>query len=369
LDGPLPHNDSITPVLKNFIMKKTTLVLLTFLLQTALTFSVQAQQTYAEKLGWPKGAKVVIFHVDDAGMSYNSNRGAIRSIEEGVATSVSIMMPCPWSAAFTKLAKEKGWDAGLHLTLTSEWKQYRWPGLTGKSQTPSLHDHEGALWPSVAEVVKNSNADAVEKEIRAQLDRALTIGFRPTHLDSHMGTLFADEAFLERYIKVGIEYGIPVMFPGGNNKLLTECMNYPVIQKLKAEGKWKEGMKLPTPAPIAKAKPVGEMIWKAGLPVLDDLHTMSGEWKPEGSSTLEEIGRYKTQKFKEIIKDMQPGVAMLIVHSTELTEDFDKISGSGRSRHADMLSMIDPELRKFIEKEGVILTTWKELMERRKKAK
>lgn len=323
--------------------------------------------TYAEKLGWPKGAKVVIFHVDDAGMSYESNVGAIRSIEEGVATSASIMMPCPWSAAFTKLARQKGWDAGLHLTLTSEWQEYRWPGLTGKSQTPSLHDNEGALWHSVEEVVKNSNADAVEKEIRAQLDRALSIGFRPTHLDSHMGTLFADQAFLERYIKVGIEYGIPVMFPGGNNKLLTESMTYPMIKKLKAEGKWKEGMALPMIPTLAKAKSVGEMIWKAGLPVLDDLHTISGEWKPEGNSTVQELGKYKTQMFKKILTDMQPGVAMIIVHSTEVTEHFNHISGSGKSRHGDLLSMIDPELKEYVKKEGIILTTWKELHERRKK--
>jgi len=66
--------------------------------------------------------------------------------------------------------------------------------------------------PNVASVVKNATADEVEREIRAQLDRARTMGFEPTHLDSHMGTLFATDAFIERYIKVGIEQKIPVMF-------------------------------------------------------------------------------------------------------------------------------------------------------------
>jgi predicted glycoside hydrolase/deacetylase ChbG (UPF0249 family) len=146
-----------------------------------LTENAMAQTTYAEKLGWPKGAKVVIFHVDDAGMSYSSNRGAVRSIEEGVATSASIMMPCPWAASFVKYALQHPLvDAGLHLTLTSEWKDYRWPPLNGISHSPGLVDEEGCMWHEVAQVVKNANPDIVETEIRAQVERALKMG-PPTH--------------------------------------------------------------------------------------------------------------------------------------------------------------------------------------------
>jgi hypothetical protein len=64
---------------------------------------------------------------------------------------------------------------------------------------------EGALWASVAEVVTHAKPDEVDREIRAQLDRAVRMGFHPTHLDSHMGTLFATPAFLERYVQLGIE--------------------------------------------------------------------------------------------------------------------------------------------------------------------
>ncbi|MEX0882187.1 MAG: polysaccharide deacetylase family protein, partial [Cyclobacteriaceae bacterium] len=168
----------------------------------------QSETTYAEKLGFPPGVRVVIFHVDDAGMSYESNQGTIRSIEDGVATSCSIMMPCPWSASFVRYAIKEPMDAGLHLTLTSEWKDYRWHPLAGKDAVPGLVDQEGALWPSVQEVVKNASPDEVEKEIRAQIERALDMGLKPTHLDSHMGTLFYHTPFLERYIKVGVEYEI-----------------------------------------------------------------------------------------------------------------------------------------------------------------
>lgn len=307
---------------------------------------------YAERLGWPKGAKVIIFHVDDAGMSVNSNEGAINSIEKGVATSTSIMMPCGWAASFAKYAVEKGYDAGLHLTLTSEWHHYRWGPLAGVKQVPGLTDKEWCLWPEPEDVIQHASADEVEAEIRAQLARALSVGLHPTHLDSHMGTLFASRAYLERYIKVGIESKIPVMFPGGNNKLLIA------------------NLKQAAPDMLKDAHAVGEMIWKAGLPVLDDLVTYSGEWKPQpvnGKVSPEAYAKFKVKKFEEAIDSMEPGVAMFIVHSSVVTDDFRRISGSGDSRNADMLSMMDPELKDYIRRKGIILTTWREMMERRQK--
>src|SRR3954454_5178668 len=185
------------------------LLLVIFCLQI---FKGQTQDsTYAEKLGYPKGARVVILHVDDAGMSFDSNEGVIQAMTKGVATSCSVMMPCPWVPGFVHyLQQHKQMDAGLHLTLTSEWKDYRWGPLAGKSSVPGLTDAEGDMWPGVEDVVKHASADEVDKEIRAQFDRAIAIGFIPTHLDSHMGTLFASPEFLKRYIAVGLEKHIPV---------------------------------------------------------------------------------------------------------------------------------------------------------------
>ena len=182
----------------------------------------QEDPTYAEKLGWPKGTRALILHVDDVGMSYDTELGTIEAIEKGVANSLSVMMPTPWVPHAVEWIKASRADAGLHLTLTSEWKSYRWGPVAGKPAVPGLVDPQGALWPNVASVVKNATADEVEREIRAQLDRARTMGFEPTHFDSHMGTLFASEAFRERYIKVGIEQKIPVMFPGGHNFYTTQ---------------------------------------------------------------------------------------------------------------------------------------------------
>jgi predicted glycoside hydrolase/deacetylase ChbG (UPF0249 family) len=293
--------------------------------------------------------------------------GTIKAIEEGIANSVSVMMPCPWVPAFVKYLKEHPQvDAGLHLTLTSEWKDYRWGPLTGKPASPGLVDQEGALWPSVADVVGNASPDEVEAEIRAQLARARQMGFEPTHLDSHMGTLFASPAFLERYIKVGIEHQIPVMFPGGHNTAIFHQLSEEAI----AEGKIKKGQEFPPAAQVALFRDLGIKIWQAGLPVLDDLHNTSYDWTlPAGvKSTDENLRKLKTEKYIQSLKALKPGVTMVIMHCTAPTEVFKYISSSGDTRKGDLLAMIDPALKKAIQQEGIMLTTWRELKQRRDKA-
>lgn len=313
----------------------------------------QTGTTFAEKLGYPKGAKIIILHIDDLGMSYDSNLGSIEAMTKGVANSCSVMMPCPWVPEFVHYLKEHPeTDAGLHLTLTSEWKDYRWGPLSGKPAAPGLVDPEGAMWRGVADVVKHASADEVEKEIRAQVERARTMGFEPTHLDSHMGTLFATPAFIERYIKVGIEYKIPVMFPGGHNTLIAEEMKS-------------------TAADMQAARAVGKKLWDAGLPVLDDLYNDSYSWKPtpEIYADDKKLQQYKTGKYIEVLKSLKAGITMIIMHCTNTTEVFEHISDSGPTRRGDYLAMIDPELKKAIKKEGIILTTWREMKQRRDKVK
>jgi chitin disaccharide deacetylase len=312
-----------------------------------------ADSTYAQKLGFPKTARVLILHADDAGMSFDSNEGAINAISKGVATSVSVMMPCPWVPAFVHYLKaHPGIDAGLHLTLTSEWDAYRWGPLAGKNNVPGLVDKEGAMWSSVEDVVKHASADEAEKEIAAQLERAGTMGFEPTHLDSHMGTLFASPAFLERYIKLGIENHIPVMLPGGADVLIKEQLHAPDQQ-------------------IAQMQALGKILWNAGLPVLDDLHNGSYDWKiPEEIKTDDKkLQAFKTGKYIEAIKSLQPGVTMMIMHCTATTEVFPHISDSGSTRKGDMLAMMDPVFKKALQDAGIVLTTWRELKERRDKIK
>ena len=323
-----------------------------FILLSVIFFSARAQDsTYAEKLGYPKGARVVILHVDDVGMSYDSNEGAINAIVNGVATSCSVMMPCPWVPAFVHYMKvHPGIDAGLHLTLTSEWDEYRWGPLSGKPAVPGLVDNEGDLWPSVEDVVKHATADEVYTEIKAQLARARAMGFEPTHLDSHMGTLFGSPAFLQVYVKLGIENHVPVMMPAGKAALIQSEMHFPN-------------------ATMTQLRMIGKSLWDAGLPVLDDLYNNTYNWAVPDSLKKDDkrLQQWRTAKYIGALKELKPGVTMLIMHCTAPTEVFQHISDSGPLRKGDMLVMMDPVFKKALADQNIILTTWRELMERRKK--
>ena len=315
--------------------------------------AVQSQElTYAERLGFPKGSKVIILHIDDVGMSWDSNQGAIQAMESGVANSLSIMMPCPWVPAFVHYMKEHpNVDAGLHLTLTSEWKDYRWPPLSGRPAVPGLVDQEGAMWRSVELVAQNASPDEVETEIREQVRRAREMGFEPTHLDSHMGTLFATLEFIERYVKVGIETKIPLMFPGGHATMITKTSGVPA--------EWNEPLKA-----------TGKRIWDAGLPVLDDIHNISYDFEYPKDENLsdEQLQKLATAQYIETMRQLKPGLSMVIMHCTAPSEVFKHIGASGRVRKADMLAMTDPAFRKFLKDEKIILTTWRELKQLRQKA-
>ena len=318
----------------------------------ALLAQAQNTQTYAEKLGFPKGKKVIILHVDDAGMSYESNAGMMNALDKGIANSVSVMMPCGWVPQFfTYLKQHPNTDAGIHLTLTSEWDNYRWSPLVGCKNAPGLCDGQGAFWHSVAQVVEHASPDEVEAEVRAQLARYRAFGFEPTHLDSHMGTLFQPK-FLMRYVKVAMEEKVPILFPGGHASLIIKANNVP-------------------PAQQQLVAQVGKQLWDAGLPVLDDLDGTSYGWNsPSGTPVTDEnLRKYKTQKYMELLTSARPGLTYIIMHCTAPTPTFDQISTSGLTRKGDMLAMMDPALKNFIAKEGIIITTWRELMERRKQVK
>ena len=310
---------------------------------------VAQDKTYAEKLGFPKGAKVLILHVDDVGMSYDSNLGAIKAMNEGVATSLSMMMPCSWVPGFFHYLKDHpDTDAGLHLTLTSEWDDYRWGPLTGKDVTPGLVDKEGAMWHSVEETVKHATADEVEKEMKAQLDRSITLGWKPTHIDTHMGTVFGSPQFLEKYLQLGIDNNIPVMFPGGHNTM--------ILKTTASAG-----------LTIEMTTSIGNKLWAAGLPVLDDLHNISYGWDPPAKEKLsdKELQAYKTKRYIETIDQLKPGITMVIMHCTWPSEIFSQISASGNTRKGDLLAMMDPEFKNYLKNNNIILTTWRELKKRR----
>jgi len=307
-----------------------------FALVLGVVFNAAADETYAERLGWGPEDRVLIIHCDDGGMSHASNMGAIEALEYGLVTSVSAMMPCSWISEFAEYVKKHpDTDMGIHLTLTSEWDGYRWGPVAGKKAVPGLADEQGCLWDNVQLVVENATPDEIETEIRAQVDRAETMGLPITHLDSHMGTLMANPSFFERYAKVGIEKQIPIL----------------IVSPRMLRGRAGE-----------RAKLLGDMVdrvWDAGLPVIDHIHTASYGWK-----TTEKVDLYS-----KAIRNLKPGITEMIIHCTKPDDVIGVITNNRELLYGDYYAMISPDIKKVIEEEGIILTTWRELKERRDRVK
>lgn len=308
-------------------MKKT-LIFISFLMLSAGTAAAQA--TTSMQMGYGPEEKVLMVHADDIGMSHSVNVASIEALKKGMVTSGSIMVPCPWFPEIAAYAREHPeLDLGLHLTLTSEWKYLRWRPVAPPEKVKGLLDEEGYMWRSERQTAMKATPQEIETELRAQIDRALAFGIKPTHLDTHMGTLYTRKDYFEVYTRLGKEYGIPVM------------------------------VMRPTPEAIAYGKmsgsPINEEVLKQvqadGFAMLDYLIT-----GVPGKNFAE-----RKKAYHDLLRNLKPGVTMLIVHLGMDDPELKAVTNSWQQRHADFLSFTDPETEALIKELGIKLTTWREM--------
>jgi len=285
-------------------------------------------KTLAERLGYKADDRLLIIHADDVGMCHSVNVATIQAMEKGVVTCASIMIPCPWMPEIAAYCRDHpDADFGLHLTLTSEWRYYRWRPVTPITEVPGLLDKEGFLPHSVEEVVLRAKPAEVEREIGAQIERARAFGIRPTHIDSHMGTLFTGP-FYPVYTKVGKEAGIMPM-------LLS-----------------------PTPERVQQAKSLGidaeatyRALSKEGFVFLDTLHESAK------GDTLEA----RRQHYYDLFRSLKPGVTEIIVHLSLDDEEVKHIMNAWEARWNEYRIFTDPKTRELLDSLGIKRIGYKEL--------
>jgi chitin disaccharide deacetylase len=168
-------------------------------------------QTLVERLGYSPETKLIIMHADDLGETHAVNAAAIKGIEAGTINSASLMVPCPWFPDIADYARSHpAADFGLHLTLTSERVYYRWGAVAAADKVPSLLDENGYLYHDWDRGIVPKPHE-VEVELRAQIERALAMGVRPTHLDSHQYRLImSGKELFDVVLRVAHEYKLPV---------------------------------------------------------------------------------------------------------------------------------------------------------------
>jgi predicted glycoside hydrolase/deacetylase ChbG (UPF0249 family) len=173
--------------------------------------SQEPTKTIAERLGYPRDAKLLIVHADDLGMAHSVNAATIKAFETGLVNSGSIMVPCRWLSEIATFARANpNADLGLHLTLTSEWTSFRWGPVSSRDKVSSLLDKDGYFRLTETEAAEQADPKQVEMEITAQIERARSLGIQPTHLDSHMGTLYQNKELFEVFLRVARSQKLPV---------------------------------------------------------------------------------------------------------------------------------------------------------------
>jgi len=306
-------------------MKK---IFLSILILGCIVITAKAQKTLQEKLGYPKDSKLLILHADDLGMSHSENAATTYAMENGSVNSASIMVPCAWFSEIAVYARaHPKADLGLHLTLTSEWDFLKWGPVASKTEVPGLVNKNGFLFSTVDSVQRSGKPAEVEKELRAQIEKAKQFGIDITHLDSHMGTLFGKVEYLKILIKLGREYKVPV--------LLTKSGFHAAFN-----------VDLDT---VINDKDVA----------LDMIYTASPDDYKKG------MDNYYTGVFKSF----QPGVSIIIFHTgyddSELkAATINHIDWGAAWRQADFNFFASEQCKKLLKDQNIHLITWREIRDK-----
>ncbi len=187
------------------------------------------------------------------------------------------MVPGPWFREIADLAAaDPSLDIGVHLTLTSEWDTCRWAPISTVSRASGLIDADGYFWRDVASLRRHMVAEAAEAELRAQIERAVAAGIRPTHLDAHMGAAMLPE-LLDAHVRLGREYGLIPVLP----RSIT----------------W--------PPDVAAYRAVVEALARDGAPLVDHCR-----------GTLAVSTEGLAEAWRQILTELPPGVTHFALHCT-----------------------------------------------------
>jgi len=289
---------------------------------SAVNCTVGQTKTIAERLGYPPDSKLLIIHADDLAVAHSEDAASFDALDRHAVTSASIMVPCAWLTEVAAYAKSHpDADLGLHLTLTSEWKTDRWGPVESKDKVPSLMDSDGYLWQEAEPAKQHIKAEEAEREIRSQIEHAISMGIHPTHVDSHMGMLFLRPDLFAVYVKVAREYKLPFL-----------ASLDPTTPK--------EFSALLSPNDVLVN---GVVIATPNVAVTD--------WK---------------NFYLNAIRNLKPGVTEIIVHlghdDAELqavTVDHTDYGAAWRQRDYDAVN--SPEFKKALYENHVVLVGWKDL--------
>jgi predicted glycoside hydrolase/deacetylase ChbG (UPF0249 family) len=169
------------------------------------------------RLGYPADARLLIVNADDFGMCHAANQAIVGTLTDGVTTSTTLMVPCPWALHGMRfLAAHPEIPFGVHLTVVSDWTDYRWGPVTPREEVPSLVDEAGYFYDfaQIHRLLARVRLDELELEFRAQVEKVFDAGLHPTHLDWHSLRLGGGDPISELMFKLARTYGLALRVRG-----------------------------------------------------------------------------------------------------------------------------------------------------------
>ncbi|MEX0288352.1 MAG: polysaccharide deacetylase family protein [Flavobacteriaceae bacterium] len=293
----------------------------------ATTCGWSQKKSIAERLGYSSDTKLLIIHADDLGVTHSENAASISGLETSPVNSASIMVPCPWFPEIAAYArKNKEADLGLHLTLTSEWKYYKWGPVSSVDSVRSLVNKNGYFYALVDSLAPVGAAREVEIELRNQIKKAYQFGIDVTHLDTHMGALLSTPGFATAYLKIGKEFDLPVLL---DTSVYT--VNHPDINALVDEN----------------------------TVVMDKIYTASPADYENGMA----------QYYAGVLRDLEPGLNCILIHLAYDDEEMkavtvDHPSWGAAWRQADYDFFTSKQCQSIIEEENIVLISWRTLRDK-----
>jgi predicted glycoside hydrolase/deacetylase ChbG (UPF0249 family) len=283
-----------------------------------------------KKLGFSENDRAVIIHTDDIGMCHASVQAFKDLWEFGTITSGATMVPCPWFPAVVKMCRQNPeMDMGVHATLNAEWESYRWGPISTRDPESGLLDGTGYFHQWQPQVFQNARPEAVEREVNAQIERALAAGIDVTHVDSHMGTVM-NPKFVQSYIQAAASRLLPNMLP-----------------RLDARGVEAFGLNADE---IQRYQPVIQQLENMGVPMLDGMLFMPLH-EPNG----------QMDTAKDLFGNLPVGITHLVLHPSIDTAELRSIAPDWESRVANYNTFMSEELKKFIEGEDIKLIGYRQI--------
>ena len=156
---------------------------------------------------------LLVVHADDLGLSPDVNEATVAALDAGVVTSASLMAPAPAFEDAVARTRGRGYDLGVHLTITSEWPSWRWGPVSPPSQVPSLVSPDGAFRADPFSAAREAAPDEVAAELHAQINRVVAAGLEPTHLDTHQFALLRTPTLRAVLARVAADRRLPCFDP------------------------------------------------------------------------------------------------------------------------------------------------------------